>query len=142
MEAVDADRRAGRTIAFANGIFDLLHVGHVRYLRAAAAEGDRLVVAVNGDRTASMNAATSARWPLSCPDSFTGLHDPTATTISPTRRTRVPSVSLGGAPVEAIGSAEAEHRVTLQRAQARLAEVRRVGQAVVAASDDDDVVLA
>ena len=53
-KAVETDRRAGRTIAFANGIFDLLHVGHVRYLRAAAAEGDRLVVAVNGDRTAAM----------------------------------------------------------------------------------------
>ena len=44
-EAVAADRRAGRTIAFANGCFDLLHVGHVRYLQAAAAEADRLVVA-------------------------------------------------------------------------------------------------
>jgi rfaE bifunctional protein nucleotidyltransferase chain/domain len=51
-EAVAADRRAGRTIAFANGIFDLLHVGHVRYLQAAAAEADRLVVAVNDDSTA------------------------------------------------------------------------------------------
>jgi D-glycero-beta-D-manno-heptose 1-phosphate adenylyltransferase len=48
-EAVMADRRGGRTIAFANGCFDLLHVGHVRYLRAAAAEADRLVVAVNDD---------------------------------------------------------------------------------------------
>src|SRR5262245_10584310 len=44
-----ADRAAGRSIAFANGVFDLLHVGHVRYLQAAAAEGDRLVVAVNAD---------------------------------------------------------------------------------------------
>lgn len=52
-EAVASDRRSGRTIALANGIFDLLHVGHVRYLRAAAAEADRLVVAVNGDRTAA-----------------------------------------------------------------------------------------
>jgi rfaE bifunctional protein nucleotidyltransferase chain/domain len=43
------DRAAGRTIAFANGCFDLLHVGHVRYLEAAAKEGDRLVVAVNAD---------------------------------------------------------------------------------------------
>jgi rfaE bifunctional protein nucleotidyltransferase chain/domain len=49
---VAADRRAGRTIAFANGCFDLLHVGHVRYLQAAAAEADRLVVAVNDDATA------------------------------------------------------------------------------------------
>ena len=43
------DRHAGRTIAFANGAFDLLHVGHVRYLQAASREADRLVVAVNSD---------------------------------------------------------------------------------------------
>ena len=42
-------RRQGRTIAFANGCFDLLHVGHVRYLEAAAAEADILVVAINDD---------------------------------------------------------------------------------------------
>lgn len=47
--AVAADRAAGRTIAFANGCFDLLHVGHVRYLQGARAEGDVLVVAVNSD---------------------------------------------------------------------------------------------
>lgn len=47
--ALTADRAAGRTIAFANGVFDLLHVGHVRYLQAASAEADRLVVAVNAD---------------------------------------------------------------------------------------------
>ena len=46
---IAADRAAGRTVAFANGVFDLLHVGHVRYLQAAAAEGDRLIVAVNDD---------------------------------------------------------------------------------------------
>jgi rfaE bifunctional protein nucleotidyltransferase chain/domain len=46
---VAAERAAGRTIAFANGAFDLLHVGHVRYLQAAAAEADVLVVAVNDD---------------------------------------------------------------------------------------------
>ena len=51
-EAVAADRRAGRTIAFANGCFDLLHAGHIRYLQAAAAEADRLVVAVNDDTAA------------------------------------------------------------------------------------------
>jgi D-glycero-beta-D-manno-heptose 1-phosphate adenylyltransferase len=49
--AVDSDRAEGRTIALANGCFDLLHVGHVRYLRGAAAEADRLVVAVNDDRS-------------------------------------------------------------------------------------------
>ena len=41
--------RAGRRVAFANGHFDLLHVGHLRYLRAARAEGDLLVVAINDD---------------------------------------------------------------------------------------------
>jgi rfaE bifunctional protein nucleotidyltransferase chain/domain len=46
---VAADRAAGRTIVFANGGFDLLHVGHVRYLEGAAHEGDVLVVAVNDD---------------------------------------------------------------------------------------------
>ncbi len=49
VEAVARDRAAGRTIAFANGCFDLLHVGHVRYLQGAAAEADRLIVAVNDD---------------------------------------------------------------------------------------------
>lgn len=44
-----ADRAQGRTIALANGCFDILHVGHVRYLAGAAAEADRLVVAVNDD---------------------------------------------------------------------------------------------
>jgi D-glycero-beta-D-manno-heptose 1-phosphate adenylyltransferase len=51
VEAVSRERAAGRSIAFANGCFDLLHVGHVRYLAGAAAEADRLVVAVNDDRT-------------------------------------------------------------------------------------------
>ena len=46
---VAGDRAAGLTVAFANGCFDLLHVGHTRYLQAAAAEGDRLVVAINDD---------------------------------------------------------------------------------------------
>jgi D-glycero-beta-D-manno-heptose 1-phosphate adenylyltransferase len=42
-------RAAGRTVAFANGCFDLLHVGHVRYLEGSAQEADLLVVAVNDD---------------------------------------------------------------------------------------------
>ena len=42
-------RSAGRKIVFANGVFDLLHVGHVRYLEGARAEGDLLVVGVNSD---------------------------------------------------------------------------------------------
>ena len=48
--ALAADWRAdAETIAFANGHFDLLHVGHLRYLEAAAAEADRLVVGINDD---------------------------------------------------------------------------------------------
>ena len=54
IDAVARDRAAGRRIAFANGCFDLLHVGHIRYLQGAAAEADRLVVAVNDDRSVSM----------------------------------------------------------------------------------------
>ena len=49
--AVEARRlqAEGRTLAFANGHFDLLHVGHLRYLQAARAEADYLIVAVNDD---------------------------------------------------------------------------------------------
>jgi rfaE bifunctional protein nucleotidyltransferase chain/domain len=46
---LDEHRRAGRKIVFANGVFDLLHAGHVRYLQAARAEGGLLVVAINSD---------------------------------------------------------------------------------------------
>jgi rfaE bifunctional protein nucleotidyltransferase chain/domain len=46
---IAALKAQGRTIAFANGHFDLLHVGHLRYLQAARAEGDALVVGLNDD---------------------------------------------------------------------------------------------
>jgi rfaE bifunctional protein nucleotidyltransferase chain/domain len=46
---LEEHRRANRKIVFANGVFDLLHVGHVRYLEAARAEGDLLVVGINSD---------------------------------------------------------------------------------------------
>ena len=49
LEEVDALRRKGTTVAFANGCFDILHVGHLRYLEGAANEADVLVVGVNGD---------------------------------------------------------------------------------------------
>jgi rfaE bifunctional protein nucleotidyltransferase chain/domain len=45
-------RRAGETVVLANGCFDLLHVGHIRYFRAAKALGGRLVVAINSDASA------------------------------------------------------------------------------------------
>jgi rfaE bifunctional protein nucleotidyltransferase chain/domain len=46
---------AGKTIAMANGIFDLFHVGHLRYLEGAKAEADLLVVAVNSDLSTKLN---------------------------------------------------------------------------------------
>jgi rfaE bifunctional protein nucleotidyltransferase chain/domain len=48
-ERLETLRRRGLRVAFANGHFDLVHVGHLRYLRAAKAEGDVLVVAINDD---------------------------------------------------------------------------------------------
>jgi rfaE bifunctional protein nucleotidyltransferase chain/domain len=51
VERVARDRAAGCSVAFANGCFDLLHVGHTRYLEAAAAEADVLVVAINDDNS-------------------------------------------------------------------------------------------
>lgn len=50
-DRVAAWRRAGERITLANGCFDLLHVGHVRYLRAAKKLGGRLVVAINSDES-------------------------------------------------------------------------------------------
>ena len=48
-------RAAGQRVVMANGGFDLLHVGHIRYLRGAAAEGDVMVVALNSDRSVQAN---------------------------------------------------------------------------------------
>ncbi len=45
-------RRAGKTVALANGLFDILHVGHLRYLEGASREADLLVVAINADASA------------------------------------------------------------------------------------------
>ncbi|HPF15425.1 MAG: adenylyltransferase/cytidyltransferase family protein [Planctomycetes bacterium] len=56
------ERAAGRRIALTNGCFDLLHVGHIRLLQAAAAEADCLVVALNSD--ASIRANKGAGRPL------------------------------------------------------------------------------
>ena len=48
---VQQDRARGLKIAFANGAFDLLHVGHIRYIEGAKREADRLVVAINSDES-------------------------------------------------------------------------------------------
>src|SRR5437773_1511565 len=57
---------SGRRLVFTNGCFDLLHVGHVRYLQAARALGDALVVAVNGD--ASVRALKGPSRPINNED--------------------------------------------------------------------------
>lgn len=46
-------RATGQRVVFTNGVFDLLHPGHVRYLQAARAEGDTMIVAINSDRSVS-----------------------------------------------------------------------------------------
>src|SRR5688572_31692184 len=55
----DSLRRDGQRIVFTNGVFDLLHPGHVRYLQAARSEGDALIVGVNSDRSVRANKGPS-----------------------------------------------------------------------------------
>ena len=62
IERVTRDRADRLTHAFANGAFDLLHVGHIRYLEAAKREADRLIVAVNDD--ASVRGLKGASRPV------------------------------------------------------------------------------
>ena len=50
-QAVARDRSEGKTIALANGCFDVIHVGHARYLAGAAAQADKLIVAINDDHS-------------------------------------------------------------------------------------------
>ncbi len=53
-EAIAAARQDGKTVVFANGCFDLIHVGHIRYLESARSQGDVLIVAINGDDSVSL----------------------------------------------------------------------------------------
>ncbi len=50
-EIILSGRAKGMSFAFSNGCFDLLHVGHIRYLKGAAEEADKLIVALNGDKS-------------------------------------------------------------------------------------------
>src|SRR5688572_16814118 len=52
-------RENGRSVVFTNGVFDLLHPGHVRYLQAARREGDVLIVGINSDRSVRGNKGPS-----------------------------------------------------------------------------------
>ena len=55
-------RSAAKTVVFANGCFDLIHVGHVRYLQGARAQGDALIVGINSD--ASVRKLKGPRRPI------------------------------------------------------------------------------
>ena len=57
----DEQRAAGRRVVFTNGVFDLLHPGHTRYLSEARRHGDALIVAVNSDRSVRALAKGSDR---------------------------------------------------------------------------------
>ena len=48
-EVIDGEKKKGKKVVFGNGCFDIIHVGHVRYLKGAKALGDLLIVAVNDD---------------------------------------------------------------------------------------------
>jgi rfaE bifunctional protein nucleotidyltransferase chain/domain len=50
-EIIKKEQQAGKTVVFTNGCFDLLHVGHIRYLQSAKKEGDVLLTAVNSDKS-------------------------------------------------------------------------------------------
>jgi D-glycero-beta-D-manno-heptose 1-phosphate adenylyltransferase len=101
---VAAWRAAGESVALANGLFDLLHVGHLRYLEEAASEADHLVVAVNAD--ASARALKGPDRPivpeteraeliagLACVDLVTVFDE---TTVEPLLRTLRPDVHCKG----------------------------------------------
>jgi rfaE bifunctional protein nucleotidyltransferase chain/domain len=92
VERVAAAREAGNTVALANGCFDILHVGHVRYLEASAQEADVLVVAINADDTVRhlkgagrpvVPAADRAELvaALRCVDYVVVFPEPTVTTV-------------------------------------------------------------
>src|SRR5260370_39056556 len=55
VEIVERLRAAGKTVVFTNGVFDLLHPGHVRYLQQARRLGHALIVGVNSDRSGRLN---------------------------------------------------------------------------------------
>ena len=129
-DALDA---AGRRLVFTNGCFDLLHVGHVRYLQAARAEGDALAVGLNAD--GSVRALKGPGRPLNpaderaevlaalaCVDHVTIFDDPRATDLLARVRPHV-YVKGGDYTLETLN---AEERAALGTAGARIAFVPMV----------------
>ena len=87
-----AHRAAGRRVVFTNGVFDLIHPGHVRYLQAARAEGDVLIVAINTDASVRgnkgderpiipQNERAELLLALACVDAVTTFGEPTPAEI-------------------------------------------------------------
>ena len=129
-EMLDA---AGRRLVFTNGCFDLLHVGHVRYLQAARREGDALAIGLNGD--ASVRALKGPGRPLNpaderaeilaalaCVDYVTIFEDPRATGLLVQVRPHV-YVKGGDYTLEMLNAGE---RAALHDAGSRIAFVPMV----------------
>jgi rfaE bifunctional protein nucleotidyltransferase chain/domain len=104
LETIAGVRRDGRSIAFANGLFDLVHVGHLRYLEAASREADFLIVAINSDASARRlkgpdrpivpeNERAELITGLRCVDVVTLFDDPT---VEPLLRAIRPDVHCKG----------------------------------------------
>ncbi len=129
----DALDREGRRLVFTNGCFDLLHVGHTRYLQAARKEGDALAVGLNGD--ASVRALKGPGRPLNpaddraeilaalaCVDFVTIFEEPRATNLLAQVRPHV-YVKGGDYTLETLNS---EERTVILEASARIAFIPMV----------------
>jgi rfaE bifunctional protein nucleotidyltransferase chain/domain len=126
-QTAEACRASGRTLVFTNGCFDILHVGHVRYLQAARARGDMLAVALNGD--ASVRALKGPTRPvnpeaeraevlagLGCVDFVVLFHTPRVTELVREVRPQL-YVKGGDYTVDALDPGE---RAALEEAGARI----------------------
>ncbi len=141
-------REAGRVVVLANGCFDLLHAGHVRYLAGAAAEGDVLVVALNSDASVRRNKGPGRPLQdeadraeviaaLRCVDYVTVFDEPTADAILRALRPNVhakgtdwtadtvpeaPTVGEIGARVAIVGDPKTRSSTDLMERARRVAE--------------------
>ena len=121
LDAVARERKAGKRIAFANGVFDVLHVGHVRYLQGAAAVADVLVVAVNGDDSVRMLKGEGR--PLTS-------EDERAEIVAAIRGVAYVTIFHEKSPARLLAGAEARLSVQRDRLHARLG-ARGGGRALV-----------
>lgn len=120
-------KASGRRLVFTNGCFDLLHVGHVRYLQAARARGDALLVAVNGDDSVralkgpgrpinSEHDRAEVLAALACVDLVTLFHTPRVTEVIRVVR---PSLYVKGGDYT-VASLDADERGALESVGAEI----------------------